>query len=78
MPDPNEIAALKASFRGALATAEALAALGRSIESLDAGADIEATELEEIARVTLAHAVAAQALRGLVSTMRARRGMPAA
>jgi len=78
MADPNEIAALKASFRGAVATAEALAALGPSIEPLDAGAEIGAADLEAIARVTLAHAVAAQALRGLVNTMRARRGTPAA
>jgi hypothetical protein len=74
MPDSNEIAALKASFRGAVATADALAALMPAIETLDPRADIGAAELEEIARVTLAHAVAAQALRGFVNTMRARRG----
>jgi hypothetical protein len=78
MPDPNEIAALQASFRGATATAGALAALGPRIESLDPNGEIGAAELDEIARVTLAHAVAAQALRGLVNTMRARRGTPAA
>ena len=37
------------------------------------GADISDDELAELARVTLAHAVSAQALRGLVETMRTRR-----
>ena len=74
MTDPNEIAALQASFRGAMSTAASLAALQDRIESLDAGAEVSAADLEELARVTVAHAVASAALRGLVNTMRARRG----
>jgi hypothetical protein len=35
--------------------------------------DIGAEDLNELARVTLAHAVSSQALRGLVESMRARR-----
>ena len=74
MTDTNEIEALKASFRGALSTAAALDALKDTIAALDPRGDLAADELEELARVTLAHAVASQALRGLVDTMRARRG----
>lgn len=77
MTDPNEITALQASFRGALSTADALLALKEKIEGLDARAEIAATDLEDLARVTAAHAVASAALRGLVNTMLARRGQPA-
>jgi hypothetical protein len=71
MADSNEIDALKAAFRGALSTTAALEALTDRIASLDH--DIGAGDLEELARVTLAHAVSSQALRGLVESMRARR-----
>lgn len=73
MADPNEIAALKASYRGALATADALAALKDRIEGIDPHGDVAAADLDEFARVTLAHAIASAALRGLVETMIARR-----
>lgn len=74
MTDPNEIEALKASLRGALSTAETLAAIRAKVEAFDSRGDVPADDLEELARVTLAHAIAAQALRGLVETMRTRRG----
>ena len=77
MADPNEIAALKASFRGAVGTAAALLALQENVEGIDPAAEIAASDLEELARVTAAHAIASAALRGLVVTMMARRGMPA-
>ena len=73
MADPNEIAALKASFRGALSTAEALQALQPNVEAIDGAADLAAADLEELARVTAAHAIASAALRGLVETMLRRR-----
>jgi hypothetical protein len=73
MSDPNEIRALKASFRGAIDTAGTLAALQGKVEAFDEHGDISGEELEELARVTLAHAVASAALRGLVSTMQTRR-----
>lgn len=73
MADPNEIAALKASFRGAVGTAQSLAALADRIEGLDAHGDINAEDLEELRRVTAAHAIASAALRGLVDTIIARR-----
>jgi len=77
MSDSSEIAALKASFRGAVRSAETLAALAPRIEALDPHADLPAEELDELSRITAAHAVASAALRGLVNTMMARRGVEA-
>ena len=74
MTDSNEIAALKASFRGALSTAEALGALRERVESLDPGVDVAPADLDELARLSAAHAIASAALRGLIVTMLARRG----
>ncbi len=73
----NEFAALQASLRGAIATADALAALAPRVEALDPHTDMSPTDLEELARVTAAHAIASNALRGLVNTMLARRGVGA-
>ena len=73
MTDVNEIEALKASFRGALSTADTLAALKDKVAGLDAHAEIAPEDLDELARVTLAHAIASQALRGFVVTMQTRR-----
>jgi hypothetical protein len=72
MADRNEIEALKASMRGALSAAASLGALKERIEALDPQAGVAAEDLEELGRISLAHAVAAQALRGLVETMRNR------
>jgi len=76
MRDPNEIRALKASFRGALDTADALAALQATVDALDEDGDVGSEELEALGRVTAAHAVASAALRGLVNTMQTRRSAP--
>lgn len=73
MTDLNEIRALKASFQGALDTGAALEALKPRVTALDPTADVTLDDLEELGRVTLAHAVSAQALRGLIEAMRARR-----
>ena len=73
MADSNEIAALKASFRGALSTAAALHGLQPTVEAIDPAADIAPADLEELARITAAHAIASAALRGLVETMLRRR-----
>ena len=77
MADSNEISALKASYRGALQTAEALAAMAARVEAIDPSADVSPTDLDDLARVTAAHSIAAFALRGLVNTMLARRGATA-
>jgi hypothetical protein len=73
MTDPNEIRALKASVRGALDTAAALAALQAKVEALDEHGDVGAEDLEELSRVTSGHAIASTALRGFVTTMQTRR-----
>jgi hypothetical protein len=73
MTDLNEIRALKASFQGALDTAAALEALKDKVLALDGSADVSVEDLEELGRVTLAHAVSSQALRGLIESMRGRR-----
>jgi hypothetical protein len=73
MTETNEIEALKASFRGALNTANRLAALTNEVMALDSAAGISSEALDELGRVTLAHAVSSQALRGLIESMRRRR-----
>ena len=78
MTDPNEIRALKASLRGAIDTAAALAALQEKVEALDERGDVAPDHLEELGRVTAAHAIASAALRGLVNRMVARRSAPTA
>ena len=75
MSQVNEFAALQASLRGAIATADALTQLAPRVEALDPHAEVSATDLEDLARVTAAHAIASNALRGLVNTMLARRGV---
>ncbi len=77
MKDPNEIRALKASFRGAIDTAAALAALEARIEALDEHAEIDAELLDAVRPVVSAHAVGSAALRGLVGAIEARRSTPA-
>ena len=74
MTDVSEMEALKASLRGALSTGETLVALKDKVAGFDTHGGIAPEDLDELARVTLAHAVAAQALRGFVVTMRNRRG----
>ena len=77
MSQLNEFAALQASLRGAIGTADALAQLAPRVEALDPQAEISPTDLEDLARITAAHAIASNALRGLVNTMLARRGVAA-
>lgn len=73
MSDPNEIRALKSSLLGAIETAAAVTALQPRIDALDERGEIDAADLDELSRVTAAHAIASAALRGLVNTMLARR-----
>jgi hypothetical protein len=78
MTDVTEIEALKASLRGARGAAGALAAVAERVEATDPHADVADADLDELQRLTLANAVAAQALRGLVESMLKRRGKLAA
>jgi hypothetical protein len=73
MADGNEIRALKASLLGAIDTAAALEAVKSRVMALDPNNDIAPEDLDELARLTLAHAVASQALRSLVESLRTRR-----
>jgi hypothetical protein len=75
MPDGNEIRALKASLLGAIDTAAALEGLKSRVMALDPNSDIAPDDLAELARLTLAHAVASQSLRSLVESIRARRAV---
>ena len=77
MTDPNEIRALKASLRGVLDTAAALAALQAQVEGLDDRGEIAVEDLETLAAAASGNAVAAAALRGLIGTMQTRRGATA-
>jgi hypothetical protein len=74
MADVTEIEALKASLRGARIAAGQLADVAGRVDAADAHADLPDCDLDELQRLTLANAVAAQALRGLVETMLKRRG----
>lgn len=74
MADPTEIEALKASVRGARAGVDALAAIAAKVEAIDPHGDVSESDLDDLQRLSLANAIAAQALRGLVETMLKRRG----
>jgi hypothetical protein len=78
MVDLTEIEALRASLRGARSAAAGLEDVAARIAQMDAGADVGDADLEDLQRLTLANAVAAQALRGLVESMLKRRGKAAA
>ena len=73
MTDHNEIRALKAAVRGVADTAATLASMQPRIDALDDHAEIGAEILEELGRVSAAHAIASAALRGFVNTMQNRR-----
>lgn len=74
MADLTEIEALKASLRGARRAAEALSGVATRVEATDSHADVAGGDLDELQRLSLANAVAAQALRGFVESMLKRRG----
>ena len=78
MVDLTEIEALKASMRGARTAADALAGIAARVDEIDPRGDVADADLDELQRLTLANAIAAQALRGLVETMLKRRGKLAA
>ena len=78
MADLTEIEALKASLRGARRASDALTDVATRVDMADPRQDVADRDLDELQRLTLANAVAAQALRGLVETMLKRRGKLAA
>ena len=74
MADLTEIDALKASIRGARSAAAALDDIAGRIQAHDPRTDVPDADLEILQRLTLANAIAAQALRGFVEAMLKRRG----
>jgi hypothetical protein len=78
MADLTEIEALKASLRGARRASDALTDVATRVDMADSHQDVAESDLDELQRLTLANAVAAQALRGLVESMLKRRGKLAA
>ena len=75
MADVTEIEALKASLRGVRNATAALADVAKRVEGIDPHqADIGGDDLQTLQQLTLANAVAAQALRGFVESMLKRRG----
>ena len=74
MADVTELEALKASLRGAPAAAEALSGIAARVDATDSHTDVSGADLDDLQRLTLANAIGAQALRGLVETMLKRRG----
>ena len=74
MADVTEIEALKASMRGVRSSADALVPVAVKVEGTDPDTDVSDADLDDLQRLTLANAIAAQALRGLVETMLRRRG----
>jgi hypothetical protein len=78
MADLTEFDALRASLRGAQSAAAALADVAGRLSAHDPRTDIADADLDELQRLSLANAIAAQALRGLVEAMLKRRGRLAA
>lgn len=75
MADVTEIDALKASLRGARSSAAALGEVARRVDAIDPRqGDVPDGDLDALQGLTLANAVAAQALRGFVESMLKRRG----
>jgi HAMP domain-containing protein len=74
MSDPNEIGALKASIRGVVQSLQDLRPLAERVDAIDPANDVTDTDLDDLQRLSASHAVAAEALRGLVRTMLKRRG----
>ena len=75
MADVTEIEALKASLRGARNTASALSEVAKRVDAVDPHhADVSETDLDALQSLSLANALAAQALRGFVESMLKRRG----
>lgn len=75
MADVTEIEALKASLRGARSAAAALADVATRVDAVDPRhSDVPESDLDVLQNLTLANALAAQALRGFVESMLKRRG----
>ena len=69
----DALLALQNAWNGALATAERLREAAPTLLNLPGEASIQQIDLDQTGTLALAHANAAQALRGLVETLRRKR-----
>jgi hypothetical protein len=72
MVETGAVAALKAAFRGALRSGEALGPLAERVEALTEAEGPDGALLEDLARVAAGAAVAVAALRGLSESLSQR------
>jgi hypothetical protein len=71
--DANALMALQNAWNGALAASDRLRELAPAVQSLTEASPMTALDFDTYGAVSLAHANAAQALRGLVEELRRRR-----
>lgn len=70
----NAILALKNAWNGAVAATDRLRELAPAVESLPDTATLASLDLETYHRASMAQAIAAQALRGLLEALQERAG----
>ena len=68
--ETNALLALKNAWNGAIAASDRLRELAPSVEALPEDANVRSLDLETYHNATLAQAIAAQALRGLIEEFR--------
>jgi hypothetical protein len=68
--ETNALLALKNAWNGAIAASDRLRELAPSIEGLPAETDVQSIDLEACHNAALAHALASQALRGLLEELK--------
>lgn len=68
--ETNALLALKNAWTGAIAASDRLRELAPSVEALPEDTDVRSLDLETYHHATLAQAIAAQALRGLIEDFR--------
>ena len=69
MSDVNAVMALKNAWNGAVATSEQVSAMAGAVQALPEDATVASLDLESYQRVTLAQAIAVEALRGLLEQL---------
>jgi hypothetical protein len=75
--ETNALLAFKNAWNGAIAASDRLRELAPSVAGLPEDADVGTLDLETYQRATLAHAVAAEALRGLIEEFQRKAAAPA-
>jgi hypothetical protein len=70
--------ALKNAWTGAVSTADAIREMAPTVQAVPDDADLSSLDFESYHRVALAHANAAEALRGVIEQIRRKHGQTAA